>query len=165
MSPEGNPENPQTTKGFYIREASLVGRLNISRTDLLAIRNRLLTEGQHYARVGRRVMLSDEGFALVAKSLEMTPAEAHKAAPAGDPKNEKKPAGAAYTHDVMVYKVSPRATFNPHIVLAVNLVGQLVRVRVKSKTNFRPGMPIKCMQVQGDLYDLVGNCPRFPGKY
>jgi hypothetical protein len=166
MDAELKNENPTKDEGmFCIRESSLVGRLNISRNDLLAIRTRLLQEGVHYAKIKRRVMLSFTGFAMIAKSLEMTRAEADKVTGNPSAENEKKPAsGAAGCNAPVLFKVTARRTTNPHIVMASN--GTLtVRVRVKTKQNFRPGMVVRCEHVQGDLYNLVGNCPRFPGKY
>jgi hypothetical protein len=166
MNDQPSRENTSSDKPvFYIREASLVGKLNISRNDLLAIRTRLLQEGVHFAKIGRRVMLSEQGFGLVAKSLEMTAAEADKAVGYPDQENQKKPAQSANgCITPMLFKVTARKTANPHIVLASN--GEvIVRVRVKNKENFRPGMVVRCEHVHADLYNLVGNCPRFPGKY
>ncbi len=65
---------------------------------------------------------------------------------------------------VTVLKTTACKTLNPHILLATD-GAQLLRVRVRKKDNFRPGMEVRCTRVSADLYDLIANCPRFPGKY
>jgi len=69
-----------------------------------------------------------------------------------------------------VFKVYSVRVPNPFILLATSGNGPtgspvLLRVRVKTKTNFRPGMDVRVKHVAADLYELVGHCPRTPGKY
>jgi hypothetical protein len=42
---------------------------------------------------------------------------------------------------------------------------QVVRVRVRDNANFRPKMPLKAKHAGGEFYELLGRCPRFPGRY
>ena len=40
-----------------------------------------------------------------------------------------------------------------------------VRVRVRNNKNFVRGMEIPCRQIQGEVWELIGRCPRFRGKW
>lgn len=71
---------------------------------------------------------------------------------------------------VVELRVVSIKTMNPHIIIASNPLLHpneqcRLRVRVKKKDNFRFGMMLKATHVSADLYELAGNCPRFPGKY
>lgn len=54
---------------------------------------------------------------------------------------------------------------NPRLIIATANNGDLVRVRVRDSQNFQKGMSLTAKQIQADLYELVGRCPRFKGRW
>lgn len=58
-----------------------------------------------------------------------------------------------------------RTVLNPHIVRAVREDGKEVSVWVTTNKNFLPNMEIRAVHRVGELYDLVGRCPRFRGRF
>jgi len=41
----------------------------------------------------------------------------------------------------------------------------IARVRVRDSKNFVPGMTMLCRHLQRDLWELIGRCPRFKGRW
>lgn len=145
-------ENSETTKGFDgfpFVEADLPAQLGCSREKLAALRNDLLTRNRDFTFHKGRVCLSTFGLTRVLDALGLPEMIALPEKPAPGP---------------VTFAVHPRKTLHRQILLATD--GQrVVRVRVHSKENFRPGMKVTCTLIEGDLYQLVGRCPRSPGKY
>jgi hypothetical protein len=152
-------QNLQTLKGtsdFPFVEHDLPAQLGCSLVELQKIRKTApLQDGLHFVRHKNRVCLSAAGYRLVLEALGL-----ETAFPVRPP--EPVP--------LFELTVVSTRTMNPHVIVAVN--GLLhptqqthLRVRVKSKDNFRFGMKLKATHVQADLYELSGNCPRRPGHY
>jgi DNA-directed RNA polymerase beta subunit len=55
-------------------------------------------------------------------------------------------------------------TRNGQIVMATR-GEELVRVRVRESRHFVAGMKMTCRHLQADLWELVGRCPRFRGRW
>ncbi len=140
--------------GFPWFEATVAERLGCSRNSLRAYRLHHFTDDKDFTKHNREIYWSVEAVRAVAEALGME---------LGDVSwlSEEKPAPPP-VHELKVY---PRKTLNPHIIMATHVTLGIVRVRVKAKVNFRAGMAVRCTHVGGDLFELVGNCPRFPGKY
>jgi hypothetical protein len=68
------------------------------------------------------------------------------------------PAGGTILKVCRIYR-------NPHIVGARFKAGGMVRVHVKNAANFRIGMQIQAVHVDADLFELIGPCPRRPGRW
>lgn len=156
-------QNSTTLKRFPWVEADLPGLLGCSREELTRLRQDMLTWGTDFILEKRRICLSTDALnrLLAALGLPLVVQPPEKiAVPSPDTVMALRMVPVA----VVTFKVYPARTLNPHIILATD--GKtLVRIRVKSKENFRGGMEVRCTHVQGDLYDLAGNCPRYPGKY
>lgn len=126
--------------------------LGIGLPALVLMRNELLVESVDFIRWRRRVCWSTEAYAKVADRLGFALSQ---------PK-----ARVTELKKMVTLVVTAHKTLNPHIILAaVRGTTTLLRVRVKSKENFRPYMEVRTTHDSGDLYHLVGNCPRSPGKY
>lgn len=155
METSKNTQKSKTAPGFNWLESEQTGKFGCTQEALHAARAELLVEGKDFVRWKRRVCLSDAGMLKLWLSFGLPAGDAPTVA--GDAKDEKKQA-------LHILTVHPRKTLNPHVIQAL-LDGKLCRVRVKTKINFRPSMKVSCRHIGGDLYELVGNCPRFPGKY
>jgi len=139
---------------FVIAEKDLPGLLGCPPDQPAEVRY-LLEEGRDWQKVGRSIRWTLAAAREYATSLGM---DWRLVAGLGD--GAATPAAPVVT----VLKTTARKTLNPHILLATD-GAQLFRVRVRKKDNFRPGMEVRCTHVGADLYELIGNCPRFPGKY
>jgi len=140
--------------GFPWPEKELAERFGCSPASLQDFREHRMEQGVAWVKYKRHIFWSEFAVRSAAEALGLVDAELTWL------EREKTPAA------VTLYKfaVYPRRTMNPHIIMASGPKG-LVRVRVKTKDNFRAGMEVRCVHVAGDLFELVGNCPRFPGKY
>lgn len=149
------PENSSTQKapsGFPVWESSLAVRIGVSRNVVAVAREASLVQGSDWIFYRRRIVLTDAAAEKLAAHFRATPLETNGAS---EP--------ATHVPEV-IFKVHPRKCANPRILLATDGTN-LVRVRVKAKEKFRPGMPIRCTQLGEGLYQIVGNHPRFNGKY
>jgi len=54
---------------------------------------------------------------------------------------------------------------NRRILGCENATGEIIRVMVPKADNFKKNMMLPCKQVQADLYELVGRCPRMKGRW
>ena len=132
-------------------ENELPAVLGVPLSLLARYRTQGLLEGIHFVRHRRRVCLSNQALALLRHALKLE-----------TPKNPPPP-----PPPTVRLKTTPHKTLNPHIIMACLLDDEkaVMRVRVKSKENFRAWMVIEARHLGADLYELVGNCPRFPGKF
>jgi hypothetical protein len=68
----------------------------------------------------------------------------------------------------LICTATPR---NRRIVAAVRknapagAAAEVVWVRVRDSSNFRAGMALRARAIGGNLHELVGRCPRYPGKF
>ena len=156
-----------------IAERTLAADLGLSRETLLAWRTTELQEGRHWVRVGRDVRYLGEGVEAVrgllqrdlAKSAETALPQPQAPDPTADTPSPaiELPAPALDPRSDLLTVVSlPR---NPRLVLARTLAGALVRVRVRSSEHFVPGMQLRAQQEAGDVWCLIGRCPRWKGRW
>jgi hypothetical protein len=153
-------KNFETQKGFEWLEADLAARFGCPVAQLVKWRGLELVEGKDWERIKRQVHYT--ASAVKKTALAVAGLREEDLPWLGHPRPPVPP--------VVTFKVYPMRTLNPHILLAqdgfvASGAPRLVRVRVKTKDNFRPGMEVRARHVGGDLYELVGHCPRFPGKY
>jgi hypothetical protein len=138
-----------------ILERDLAGKLGVTRDVLRDLRKRVL-EAEDFAQQGRDVMIHADGVAKITGALaEKNGAE--KKAVAIEIDDEE-------SFVLLVHKLPP----NRRIVLAKKEEAddeQVMRVRVRDNGHFVPGMRLRCRHLDGDLYELVGRCPRFKGRY
>lgn len=161
MDATENFETPKgaTTDDFPWLEVDLAKKFGVPLKQLAEWRRHHLLAGGDWARIKRRIHYTIPGarktaFDFLGLTEALVPWLALK--PVEPP-----------THVFKVYSVRVP---NPHILLATSGLAPsgapvLVRVRVKSKINFRPGMEVRCKHAAADLYELAGHCPRSPGKY
>jgi hypothetical protein len=155
----------KTPPGFPWLEADVAARLGCTTAVLAKIRDGRLgagiVKGADWTTFKRRICYSTAGVKTAASGLGLMPGELSWLNPTDTPETAPPPPSVP----VVTLRVSPRKTQNPYIILALDAEKRLCRVRVKTKDNFRPFMEIKVEHQAGDLYVLVGNCPRFPGKF
>lgn len=145
-------------------EADMATRLGIPRETLRTARQQHLTEGEHWiSRKPAGVLLNDVGYALLLQKLGLPP--------------ELLPPQKNVATCILHARPSPHGL--NRMVVEATLPGgdpadprQLLRVRVKDRSNFRyPGadgkpMEMPCAYLGGDLFEMVGKrCPRWPGKW
>lgn len=156
MDTEKNFEEAKGDSVFKIPEKRLVALVGCSPLEVQKARY-TLTEGFDFKKLGRSyfwTMQAAHAFAsgiLGSEAATILELRYDALAEAG-------------VTEPVVLTVLRRKTANPHILLATD-GSHVFRVRVKSKVNFRGDMLVNCKHVQADLYELVGNCPRQPGKY
>ena len=150
-------------------EAHVAGSLGICRDHIRHLRQTFLTEGVHWAYVKKRVMLSEAALSILAQK---------KALPYPTTEFSEKAQGEAVAAQRLLLPAPFKGTLvawsspkNSRILLAYppgtdpqNRLN-LVRVRVRSNENFVRGMEFQAQHVNEDLYDLVGSCPRWRGKF
>jgi hypothetical protein len=163
-------------------ESIIAGRLGISRDTVREIRERCLTEGVDWMREKKRVLLTDSGVARVAEAVKNTAPDAGPPEPVPEASAEKNaasgessavdgavscvddvPAAAEKNAAVKRLKVH-KLVLNPRLILATDGAA-VVRVRVPDCRNFIKGMEFNARLIGGDLYELVGRCPRFRGRW
>ena len=134
-------------------ERELAPRLGVTREVLRDLRKRLLSSDE-YEQQGRDVIISHGGVAkLTGAVLEKREGEKN-----GVEIDVEQPEECAL-------KVFRNAA-NTRIVLAKKEGAEdMLRVRVRNNGHFVPGMPLRARHIEGDLYELVGRCPRFKGRY
>lgn len=163
MTSDANSQNFHAPKSFPYDEATLAVASGIVREHLQEGRSRLLVEGVDFVREKRRVVLSYAGATTLLAALGVPLDDAERLLGVQMPPEQKNDAQAP-TRAIAVFKVYRRSVVNAHVLLVTDGVS-VFRLRVRSKENFRPGMDVRCNLISGDLYDLAGNAPRYPGKY
>lgn len=165
---------------FAMRETVLCAKLGVSKDELRRRRQYFLTEGQHWAYVGKRVLLSEVGAAILrGTAMEAIPAAVSQqdAAAVDAARNsariaglllEKNPPPVEFAGELVVWGVPTR---NARLVTAYipgndpNNPLHLVTVAVKENVNFLRGMRLPAARVNDSHFDLVGPCPRWRGKW
>jgi hypothetical protein len=158
-------QNHADVSTFVWRESTLAEKFGCGLPALATWRKNALVEGQGFERVKNAVCYSPESaknaalaFGLTGGDLSWPQIENGALAPSEPPPGPV----------VVVLYVSRRACANRWVLNASKEAGgwPLLRVTdIKTKDNFRPGMPLDCVHVGGDLYRFVGRLPRRPGKY
>jgi hypothetical protein len=169
-------------------ESALATRLGVARDLLRELRDEALEHGPDWGTHKRVIFYTESGVKKIEVALAQRAGmasagpqpdagtEPHPQAPpsAAAPITasaipEKKPS-AARAREVLVVVAVPK---NPHspVILARLKTGEVpkpgheLRVRVRHTLNFRAGMEMNCVHDQGAVWDLIGNCPRWPGRW
>jgi hypothetical protein len=160
MNSDAISQNLMPPKAFPYLESELARRSGLGREAMEVQRKVLLVEGVDFVREKRHVALCYDSATrvLAACGVPASDVEAFLGVVmAPEPKNAAQEA-------VVLLKVHPRRVINAHVLLVTD-GKSLFRLRVRNKENFRAGMDVRCEHISGDLYNLIGNAPRFPGKY
>ena len=166
-------------------ERELAEQLGLKRAILSKIRARELIENRHYVRTAAGILFKGDGLDAM---LQAVGHQVKNAAPA-IPKNAEapisEPAAAAEAPgrgpQIEVRPPLPKKferldeaelvvqrcfIKNPHLVMG-KVAGRvtLQRVRVRSNKNFRAGMKMPCVLLEGNLWRLTRRLPRSPGRW
>jgi len=168
---------------FHVRESHLCAELRVSEDELRRRRRYFLTEGKHWDYVKKRVLLSDIGAEILRGTRGcLVPDDFEKNAPATDsaPRKaaiallpEKNPPPVEFTGELVAWAAPTR---NERLLVAYlpgtdpNNPLNLVSVFVRSNRNFLRGMkvpgPGRSLNRTGETtYELVGECPRWRGRW
>lgn len=145
-----------------LSEIGLARSLGVPRGDIAAIRKRALKNGADWLKNGREIIFTGRGVEAICAALGLDPTTV--AAPA-----EKTGSAEPDSQDEVVEVV--RSTFlNRRVIQGRRKNGELIMIQVASSANFRPrlanGRPMTLrVQPDGLLWNLVGRCPRFPGRW
>jgi hypothetical protein len=158
-------------------EPMVARTVGLSRSQLKALRDENLTREVDWVLVNAVVTYSPAGLEKLLRAAGLD---------AGDfawPGREAMPAPALVAEEGAALAGDPVAATpavpplvelrvrnvcgNPILVFAATPEGEVVKVRVRTNTNFLPGMPIRARAPQspGGLWHHEGACPRFRGKY
>lgn len=154
---------------FDIREVSLLPHFR-SRDDVRERREAFLIQGIHWDYVNKRVMLSQAGAQLLVQVKDVALPQKKNVGAGGA--NAAHPVAllgpVPFKGKVIVWAVPKR---NPRLVSAY-LPGtdptnplNVVSVLVKENFNFLPGMEIPVHHIEHNSYELVGQCPRWRGRF
>jgi len=160
---------------FPFAEAKLQTRFGLTRGELRELRELHLHEGEHFTRIKKRVCLSQAGIDALETHLGVkNPPPEASGAPEAAPEPVPQPPAAPPAVRLLVW----RANFPSTRIITAHKPGEdpenpanIVRVCVRDNRNFRRiGQDGKQMEIQarhlgGDLYELVGRAPRYPGKW
>jgi hypothetical protein len=135
----------------WVSEKDVSEQLGVSRQILKEARSRL-QEGEDWILTKKSVMYSNVRMCNLLRVLEL-------------------PVSDSVLHTVVEFipaeVVLARVTrkYPNKRILGAVLDGKAVRVRVPSNVKFLPGMDVPCRLIDEDLYELVGRCPRWRGKF
>lgn len=158
-------ENLVPLKGsseFPFWEQDLARLFGVPPVELQKIRTLELVEGVNFIRLSNRICYSKNSARSTAVALRL-PLE--NLPWLQEPATPETPQPAYTPPALALLTALPHRTANPHIIMAQNEKGVAVRVRVKNKENFRGGMKLQATLISADYYELVGHCPRYPGKF
>jgi len=176
---------------FMYEEKRLASALGVTRPMVKAVRVGL-SFGEQWTKKSGRIVLTRKGVVLISTQLlarcptddEMglicsackiiaPEKEASLGLPEGVPMALMvidRPRGAV----VMVVDLQTRHNRNIQIVMArpsraipracIDEKG-MVRVRVRNNEKFTHGMEMQCRHLQKDLWELIGRCPRYRGRW
>jgi len=168
-----------TPAAFRHAERDLAKKLGLGHELLTAARAEHLRRGRDWEMVGGLVQYSDAGQERILAALKIQPPAATPTPPA--------PADSAANTAPKAQKITPAAA--PWVAPARGDVRELVCVRVplnrrvvecrsaapggpdvawvrvKDNHNFRAGLRLPARYLEGDRWELVGRCPRWPGKF
>lgn len=154
---------------FIHSETKMAARLGLSRDETRALRQQYLTKWTHWKLVKRRVYLTEEAVHLLLSKKGLPPPT--PSINAALPQNAARPRQlllmAPFEGELVVWNVC----HNTRILLAIfpqdhaDNPQTIVRIMVKSNKNFVAKMKVRARHIEKDLYELVGACPRWRGKY
>lgn len=157
-------------------ERDFAQALGLREEHIRALRKAHLTEGLHWKKEGRDIVMTEAGQEKIRAVLELEKTAEKKDGAAGSPgalgdgQGVSDPVPAVVTLWVVSKPQNPRVVWccdvDPAFWAEKKPAGALT-VRVRSSENFRPRMALKarpCSE-RPNTFDLEGRCPRFPGRY
>jgi hypothetical protein len=159
-----------------ISEESVAKKLGLTRVALASIRKEMLLQGQDWLMDGRWVMITESGQDKLFNKLGINGA----VQPVDSGRNGGEqdvaglglpvPDGSIPSEPVTLVVNSLRPPRNRRIIEAYNPnspSGKTFRVQVRDNQNFVPGMEIRAKphETYPDVYELIGRCPRYRGKW
>jgi hypothetical protein len=157
-------------------ERDFAEALGLREEHIRSLRKAHLTEGLHWKKEGRDIVMSEAGQEKIRAVLELekTPqkkdgAEGSPVAQ-GDAQGVSDPVPAVVTLWVVSKPQNPRVLWCSDVEPTLWVEKKppaLLTVRVRSSENFRPRMALRARPcpVRPNTFDLEGRCPRFPGRY
>ena len=155
-------------------EAKLAKALGISRPEFKKLRKSMLEFEADWQMLGNQVVITEAGIDKLRTYFEADSGlTSLRDIPTETMVDHKPPNGDV---ELVVKQVYP----NPRLLLCVmapedipdkvevsgqTVMDRLVRVRVPRNDNFRPKMTIKARKLSDGFYELVGRCPRYPGRW
>lgn len=183
------------SKPIRFTEGQIAQATGLSVEKIKQIRENALFEKDHWIKSGREILYTEEGKSkflelishqfvadrsnlaqdepVLESALSAVPLSSDEMAPTGisesgvsfDQVKESFTEAIEYTQFKPVPLTVSARCQNPRLLLAKANTGDLVRVRVRDNQNFQIGMSLQAKQIQADLYELVGRCPRFKGRW
>jgi hypothetical protein len=183
------------TKPNRFTEGHIAQATGLSIDQIKQIRESSLYEKEHWIKSGREIVYTDEGkskflewiskkfgavrsiFTQDESDLKTAPStlpnssdavatlKLNEAGVSFEQVNESFTEAIEYTSSQPVPLTVSNRCINPKLIIATANNGDLVRVRVRDNQNFQKGMKVNAKQIQADLYELVGRCPRFKGRW
>lgn len=143
------------SEAFPHAEVGLAKKMGVRRTVLRTLRASL-KKGEDFEVIGKSVQWSEKAAEQAALTLGIAlPTLSEKRVP-DSPVNEEPASSERFT--------VIRRTLNPHLVLCQNADRMLEWVRVPHNRNFTPGLVFNAKK-SGAAWELVGRCPRWPGRW
>jgi hypothetical protein len=172
---------------FAIRENKLCAELGVSKDELRKRRQLFLAQGQHWDYVDKRVLFNAVGAEVLRKTahsdlrgLQTAPASQDRATEDSETRRplkglllEKNPPPVAFTGQLVAWAMP---SHNQHLLIAylpdadpLNPMN-LVTCTVRSNLHFVRGMKLpgpgrQIRQIDQQRYELLGDCPRWRGKW
>ena len=141
-------------------EAKLAKALGISRPEFKKLRKSLLEFETDWQMLGNQVVITEAGLLKLRVHLAAVGITGMAIATFPETQVDHKPVDNGDV-ELVVKQVYP----NPRLLLCHFPGGIQVRVRVPRNDNFRPKMTIKARKLTDGFYELVGRCPRYPGRW
>jgi hypothetical protein len=140
---------------WELMESKVAETLGAPREALMEMRKKDALYGLHWRKRGRRVVWTEKGLDFLSERFD------DRGGVLGRVKGSSQATDEGEREIEAVVKKMP---LNKRVLMAEAEKG-VIRVRVNSSANFIPGMKIRCARVVDDLYDLVGRCPRYRGRW
>jgi len=165
---------------YITTEDELAGNLGIDRRELAKSRKRVLQRKVDWITDKGKVCLTEDATRKILADLGILGSErAQEPAPDSPvpPPSESPPELPEPILPVQILDLGPSQPQNTTIELVMEKTCRNrriiicrkgedpVRVRVRNSRNFRKGMKVKARLISADLYELVGRCPRFRGRW
>ena len=143
-----------------MNQEQLCEQLGIS-LPTLAKAKRKLTAGLHYRKKGGSIVFTKAGVTMICKVFGVDPKATQAPQESQEPQEQKTAAGPLTATVTGLYR---QARWRNPRIISGTVDGEPVRIRVRAKELFKPGMeiPVKC--VNKGLYECLGR-PRRPGVW
>lgn len=155
------------TTPLYL-ESAIAARLGFTRKDLKIVRRQLLRRDYDWCLRLSRIVITAPALASVLDYLmEKTPDMPRLQGVADFADCLLEPATDKNKKNGLVQLTVSRLMRNPRLLLALTPppAQKAVTVRVRQNINFRPHMTLQARLTSNGMYEIIGHCPRFPGRH